>query len=204
MANEEKVKHLILAKGYSNLKEFCTRNDISYTTFLSLMDNGLTNARVGTVQKLAKALDLQVDQLLSEELLDQYLIGGQKPVTSQQESLMDNPFFQQIHRICSQLDSSDLEEVANFALFRQILGSTKPSSPEKYNRVYTFDGKKLKSTKIPSQPFKKIAQLKELISQTQNERQGGNEPKSDNTKYNRRQKNSWKRPTTQENESGVN
>lgn len=66
MTREEYLKELIKQKGYGNLKKFASEIDIPYTTLLSMLNNGIGGAAVGSIIKICEALDISVESLKSE------------------------------------------------------------------------------------------------------------------------------------------
>lgn len=66
MTREEYLKELIKQKGYGNLKQFAAEIDIPYTTLLSMLNNGIGGAAVGSIIKICEALDISVESLKSE------------------------------------------------------------------------------------------------------------------------------------------
>lgn len=66
VTREEYLKELIKQKGYGNLKQFAAEIDIPYTTLLSMLNNGIGGAAVGSVIKICEALDISVESLKSE------------------------------------------------------------------------------------------------------------------------------------------
>lgn len=66
VTREEYLKELIKQKGYGNLKQFAAEIDIPYTTLLSMLNNGIGGAAVGSVIKICEALDISVKSLKSE------------------------------------------------------------------------------------------------------------------------------------------
>ena len=66
VTREEYLKELIKQKGYGNLKQFVAEIDIPYTTLLSMLNNGIGGAAVGSIIKICEALDISVESLKSE------------------------------------------------------------------------------------------------------------------------------------------
>lgn len=66
VTREEYLKELIKQKGYGNLKQFAAEIDIPYTTLLSMLNNGIGGAAVGSIIKICEALDISVESLKSE------------------------------------------------------------------------------------------------------------------------------------------
>ena len=66
VTREEYLKELIKQKGYGNLKQFAAEIDIPYTTLLSMLNNGIGGAAVGSIIKICEALDISVESLKSD------------------------------------------------------------------------------------------------------------------------------------------
>lgn len=62
MSIEEKIKKLIKDKGFS-LRQFSNEINIPYTTFITMLQNGVEKSNLSNVKKVFKALDLSIDKL---------------------------------------------------------------------------------------------------------------------------------------------
>lgn len=62
MSIEEKIKKLIKDKGFS-LRQFSNEINIPYTTFITMLQNGIEKSNLSNVKKVFKALDLSIDKL---------------------------------------------------------------------------------------------------------------------------------------------
>lgn len=62
MSIEEKIKKLIKDKGFS-LRQFSNEINIPYTTFITMLQNGIEKSNLSNVNKVFKALDLSIDKL---------------------------------------------------------------------------------------------------------------------------------------------
>lgn len=60
------VKHLRVKKKLSQEK-LARASDVSYNTIVKIENNATRNPGVKTLSKIAKALDVSVDRLISEE-----------------------------------------------------------------------------------------------------------------------------------------
>lgn len=60
------VKHLRVRKKLSQEK-LARLSDVSYNTIVKIENNATKNPGVKTLSKIAKALDVSVDRLISEE-----------------------------------------------------------------------------------------------------------------------------------------
>ena len=67
MTVEEQLKGIILSR-YKSIRAFTTANDIPYSTLDSVFKRGLLNAGVGTIIKVFKALNLDVESIATGEL----------------------------------------------------------------------------------------------------------------------------------------
>lgn len=61
----EKVRQLIKDKGMTQ-EELARKADIPYTTLLKIISGSVENPTVKTMQKLAMALEVSVDELLTK------------------------------------------------------------------------------------------------------------------------------------------
>lgn len=62
MSIEEQIKKLIKEKGYS-LRQFSSEIEIPYTTFITMLQNGIEKSNVNNVNKVLNALGLSIDDL---------------------------------------------------------------------------------------------------------------------------------------------
>lgn len=61
----DKIKKLIKEKGMTQ-EELARKADIPYATLIKIVGGNVDNPTVRTIQKLAKALNVSVDELLTE------------------------------------------------------------------------------------------------------------------------------------------
>ncbi len=62
MTIEEKIKKLIKDQGYS-LRQFSKEIDMPYTTFITMLQNGINKSNVSNVNKVLNGLGLSIDKL---------------------------------------------------------------------------------------------------------------------------------------------
>lgn len=67
MELEEKIKRLILTK-YKSVRAFADAEGLPYTTVASMLHRGIMNARLETVFKVCKCLNISVDALEHGEI----------------------------------------------------------------------------------------------------------------------------------------
>lgn len=69
MKREEMLRNLIVER-YGNIKEFSRRIDLPYTTVRSILERGVSNAKVENVITMCKGLGLSAEELITEDDLD--------------------------------------------------------------------------------------------------------------------------------------
>lgn len=79
MTIEDKLKSYILAR-YKSVREFSIEADIPQSTIASIFSRGLDGAKISSVIKLCKALNLSVDALADGELVEKIHVVEDKPV----------------------------------------------------------------------------------------------------------------------------
>ena len=79
MTIEDKLKSYILAR-YKSVREFSIEADIPQSTIASIFSRGLDGAKISSVIKLCKALNLSVDALADGKLVEKIHVVEDKPV----------------------------------------------------------------------------------------------------------------------------
>jgi hypothetical protein len=68
MTIEDKLKSYILAR-YRSVREFAIESDIPQSTIASIFSRGLDGAKVGSIIKICKALNISMDALADGEIV---------------------------------------------------------------------------------------------------------------------------------------
>ncbi|MDO5026833.1 MAG: transcriptional repressor LexA [Tissierellia bacterium] len=87
MTIEEKIKKLIKNQGYS-LRQFSKEIDIPYTTFITMLQNGINKSNVNNVKKVLTGLGLSIDDLGH--------ISGQEPIIDLEHGVNNIPLIGRI------------------------------------------------------------------------------------------------------------
>ena len=88
MAIEQTLKDLIL-KRYNSIREFTQVADIPYTTLDSILKRGVSNASIGNILKICKALSLSVDALANGEIVYKFEESQAAPVMDVKDVVND-------------------------------------------------------------------------------------------------------------------
>jgi DNA-binding Xre family transcriptional regulator len=79
MAIEDKLKFYILMK-YKTVSEFSLETGIPNSTLSSIFTRGIDGAKIGTIIKICKALNLSVDALADGKLVEKIYVIEDKPI----------------------------------------------------------------------------------------------------------------------------
>ena len=63
MTREQYIKNLIKEQGYDNIKSFCEKIGVKYSTLLSGLSTSIGGMAVDTVIKICKGLNITVEEL---------------------------------------------------------------------------------------------------------------------------------------------
>ena len=97
---EIKLKEIIIER-YGNLKKFCEKVDMPWTTLDSILKRGVANSNITNVMKITKELGLDTESLATGIIQDS--IYREEPTTIA------------AHFDGSEFTEDELEEIKNFA-----------------------------------------------------------------------------------------
>jgi hypothetical protein len=107
------IKDLIL-QSHTSLRSFCREHGLVYTTFMSMLDNGLEKAKFQHIHGLSRALGLTLEAFTDDQTLQEQ-ISIQAAVALMCDPLLHNPRIQRLLQNCRGLDEIHLELMAGIA-----------------------------------------------------------------------------------------
>ena len=68
MTSEEILKNYICTR-YKSVRQFCSENDLKYSTVVAMLSRGLRNSNIDTVFPVCKALGIKVEPLVKDGMI---------------------------------------------------------------------------------------------------------------------------------------